>query len=138
MTPDEKQGLTIIVVASTLIAILLVLSKGWGTTYVLGTSFSSPLALFTVEWNEESFSFYTKYPIAFLVLIIGYGAARYKSLVPDAILLFQAAVHKWKTTALVNSEWVNTRQMGSHSDFNRGKTTRGDSPDEKPGPENNS
>jgi hypothetical protein len=79
MNEDQKVGTLIIVVAATLIAIALVLSKAWGAPGV-----SLYLFEFSFEFDDsvEHVVVYTRYVLAVFLLIAGYGVARYLSLFP--------------------------------------------------------
>ncbi len=77
MNEDQKVGALVFAVALTLIAVTLVLSEGWG---------HSNVSLFLHFQYGESYSdaitVYSRYVLAPLVIVAGYGAIRYFSLLP--------------------------------------------------------
>jgi hypothetical protein len=77
MNEDQKAGALILVVVITFIAVTLVLSQGWShpeaslyLKYQYGDSFMDVLII------------PTRYVLAPLVIVAGYGAIRYFSLIP--------------------------------------------------------
>jgi len=107
MNSHQKQGLLICIAAVTLIGVSLALSSNWGIP--------RPLTIYTVRWSTEqttvvttckqrrglacvdyetapartwkhsSFPILTRYVVAFLILVLGYGMARFFNVVPDLI-----------------------------------------------------
>ena len=77
MNEEQKTGALIFTVAFTLMAVTLVLSQGWGNPRVdLFLHFQYG------DGAMEEVSIYTRYVLAPLVIVAGYGAVRYFSLVP--------------------------------------------------------
>ena len=80
MNPDQKAGTLIVVTAATLIALTLVLSVGWGNP-----NFDLQLAHFEYKSDEggtDYFIVYTRYVLAALIAVVGYGIARYFGVIP--------------------------------------------------------
>lgn len=78
MNEDQKAGALIFTVALTLIAVTLVLSQGWGNP-------RAELYL-NFQYGDSSLVFvYSRYVLAPLVFVAGYGAIRYFSLVPPIL-----------------------------------------------------
>jgi hypothetical protein len=89
---ERRQGLIVIVASLTLIAVSLVLSEGWRagfssvylfewTTCVEKGTGTSALARTLHSCREEVTLFRTKYVVAFLLLTLGLGVARYFALI---------------------------------------------------------
>ena len=77
MNEDQKTGALIIVVALTLIVVTLVLSQGWGNPNVdLFLHFQYG------DSTLDAVSVYARYVLAPFVIVAGYGAIRYFSLLP--------------------------------------------------------
>ena len=81
MNEDQKTGTLIIIVAVALVAVVLVLSKGWGVP-----GFSLYLHQFECEYNPDPTKsclvIETSYVLAVLILAAGYGVARFFSVIP--------------------------------------------------------
>ena len=80
MSPDRKTGTLIIVVAVALTAVTLVLTKGWGipgvSLYLLEFSYEN-------DYGSNEYALVeTRYVLTILILIAGYGVARYLSVIP--------------------------------------------------------
>ena len=80
MNPDQKAGTLIVLIAATLIAMTLVLSDGWGIP-----NFNLQLVRFEYKSDEgygnDYFIVYTRYVLAALIAVVGYGFARYFGLI---------------------------------------------------------
>jgi hypothetical protein len=87
LSEEQRVGALIFLVAAVLMAAALVCSNGWGTRV--------DLYLFEVNWRSDDgfidpdifgsqirFTVWTKYILGLLVLLAGYGIARFFSLIP--------------------------------------------------------
>ena len=81
MSQDQKMGTLIIIIAVSLVAIVLVLSKGWGVP-----GFTLYLHQFECEYSpdptESCLVIETRYVLAVLIFVAGYGLARFFSVIP--------------------------------------------------------
>ncbi len=84
MNEDQKTGAIILAVAVTLIAVTLILSWGWGSDLpgasLYLTYWSWPGEHSYDPWQSQYVE--TRYVLAPLVIVVGYGAIRYFSLIP--------------------------------------------------------
>jgi len=77
MNEDQKVGALVVAVAFTLIAVTLVLSQGWGHPSV-----SLFLHFQYGESYSDAITVDSRYVLAPLIIVAGYGVIRYFSLIP--------------------------------------------------------
>ena len=78
MNDEQRTGTLIVAVAVTLIIMTLVLSQGWGAPPGVGL-------FINVQYGDtwlDSFTIYSRWILAPLVAVAGYGVVRYFSLIP--------------------------------------------------------
>lgn len=92
MRADQRTGALIVVVSIVLIAIVLLMSDGWGlpqvplylyNPYVAAEAISAEPGL---EWAEAPVLFFasTRNDVSILLIALGYGVCSYFSLLPQA------------------------------------------------------
>lgn len=87
---DKKAGAQIMLVGAVLIAIALVCSHGWGTpvelwlySFLWEYDYDSDLGF---KPSSEWIVIRTKYVLGLLVAVVGYGVARFFSLIPPVFV----------------------------------------------------